>query len=183
MSFSALVKIIKEDWQAHDRDWTRPGLRALAFYRFGVWRMQIRSIWLRAPLSVLYRFLFRHARNVYGIELPYSAQIGHRVVFEHQHGIVIHGQCQIGDDSIIRQGVTIGNRYPDEPTAAPILGCRVNVGAGAKILGNVVIGNDVTIGANAVVLKDIPACATAIGVPARVILNDSPKVSHLAAIS
>lgn len=182
MSFSALLHIIKEDWQAHGRDWTRPGFRALAFYRFGVWRMQIRSKWLRAPFSVLYRFLYRHARNVYGIELPYSAKIGHRVVFEHQHGIVIHGRCQIGDDSVIRQGVTIGNRYQDRDTEAPILGRRVNVGSGVKMLGNLVIGDDAIIGANAVVLIDIPPNATAVGVPARVISGSNSEDSHLRAV-
>lgn len=182
MSFSELLNIIKQDWQAHDRDWTRAGFRALAFYRFGVWRMQIRSKWLRAPFSVVYRFLYRHARNVYGIELPYSARIGQRVVFEHQHGIVIHGMCQIGDDSIIRQGVTIGNRYQNEPAAAPVLGCRVSVGAGAKILGQLTIGDDAVIGANAVVLKDVPAGATAIGIPAQIILPDNKTEPRLAAI-
>ncbi len=182
MSFSALLQIIKEDWQAHGRDWTRPGFRALAFYRFGGWRMQIRSKWLRAPFSILYRLLYRHARNVYGIELPYCARIGRRVVFEHQHGIVIHGLSQIGDDTVIRQGVTIGNRYPDRDSEAPVLGSRVNVGAGAKILGNIVIGDDVIIGANAVVLTDIPAKATAIGVPARIMKTRASQDQHLAAI-
>lgn len=183
MSFPALCQNIKQDWQAHDRDWTRPGFRALAFYRFGVWRMQIRSKWLRAPFSILYRCLYRHARNVYGIELPYSAQIGQRVVFEHQHGIVIHGGCQIGDDSIIRQGVTIGNRYPHAPADAPVLGCRVSVGAGAKILGALTIGDDAIIGANAVVLKDVPARSTAIGVPAKIIMHSPPKKTHLTVMS
>ncbi len=183
MTFSQLLQTIRQDWQAHGRDWTRAGFRALAFHRFGVWRMQIRSKWLRAPCSVLYRFLYRHARNVYGIELPYSAQIGKRVVFEHQHGIVIHGMCQIGDDSIIRQGVTIGNRYQNEPAAAPILGCRVNVGAGAKILGQLTIGDDAVIGANAVVLINVPAGATAIGVPAQILLPNNQTQTQLAAIS
>ncbi|HAJ60177.1 MAG TPA: serine acetyltransferase, partial [Cyanobacteria bacterium UBA8543] len=102
---------IKEDWIAHGRDWTKPGFRAVAVYRFGVWRMNVKPILLRAPLSILYRALFRKIRNTYGIELPYSAQLGRRVIVEHQSGIVIHGDCVIGDDCIIRQGVTMGNRY------------------------------------------------------------------------
>lgn len=163
---------IKEDWIAHGRDWTKPGFRAVAVYRFGVWRMTLKPILLRAPFSILYRALYRKVRNTYGIELPYSAQLGRRVVIEHQSAIVIHGDCVIGDDCIIRQGVTMGNRYLDRPFDAPKLGARVNVGAGAKIFGNITIGDDVNIGANAVVLSDIPPGKTAVGIPAK-ILGDS----------
>jgi serine O-acetyltransferase len=160
---------IKEDWIAHGRDWTRPGFRTMAVYRFGVWRMGIKLSVLRAPMSLIYRCKFRSCRNVYGIELPYSAKVGRRVVIEHQGGIVIHGNAEIGDDSIIRQGVTLGNRTMDKPLDAPKLGRSVNVGAGAKILGAVTIGDGAVIGANAVVLIDVPAGATAVGVPARIL--------------
>ncbi len=163
---------IKEDWIAHGRDWTRPGFRAVAVHRFGVWRMKIKPLLLRAPFSILYRALFRKVRNTYGIELPYTVQLGRRVIIEHQSAIVIHGDCVIGDDCIIRQGVTMGNRYLDRPFDAPKLGKRVNVGAGAKIFGNVTIGDGANIGANAVVLCDVPAGATAVGIPAKII---SPK--------
>lgn len=157
---------IQEDWIAHGRDWTKPGFRAVAVHRFGVWRMSIEPKLLRAPFSILYRALYRKVRNTYGIELPYSVKLGRRVVIQHQHGIVIHGNASIGDDCIIRQGVTIGNRYLNRPFEAPQLGNRVNVGAGAKILGNVTIGDRANIGANAVVLSDIPAGKTAVGIPA-----------------
>jgi serine O-acetyltransferase len=160
---------IKEDWIAHGRDWTKPGFRAVAVQRFGVWRMQVEPKLLRAPLSVLYRSLYRKIRNTYGIDLPYTVKLGRRVIVEHQGAIVIHGYCTIGDDSIIRQGVTLGNRYLDKPLESPQLGDRVNVGAGAKILGGVSLGDDVNIGANAVVLSDIPAGQTAVGIPAKII--------------
>lgn len=160
---------IQEDWEAHGRDWTLPGFRAVAVQRFGVWRMNIQPKLLRAPLSILYRMLYRHVRNVYGIDLPYTVKLGRRVVIEHQGAIVIHGYCYIGSDSIIRQGVTLGNRYLERPLEAPKLGERVNVGAGAKILGNVTIGDDVNIGANAVVLSDIPPGKTVVGIPAKII--------------
>lgn len=161
-----LWTLVHDDWVAHGKDWTKPGFRAIAIYRFGVWRMGIKTFLFRAPFSVFYRMLFRFARNVYGIELPHSAFIGERVVFEHQHGIVIHGAAQIGDDCIIRQGVTIGNRWVSEPSAAPLIGNRVNVGAGATILGSVIIGDDAAVGANAVVLQDVPPGASAVGNPA-----------------
>ncbi len=161
---------IHEDWLAHGRDWTKPGLRAVAVHRFGVWRMRVQPKVLRAPLSVFYRMLYRYVRNVYGIDLPYTVQLGRRVVIEHQGAIVIHGNAVIGDESIVRQGVTLGNRYLERPFDAPRLGRRVNVGAGAKILGAVSVGDDAQIGANAVVLTDVPAGATAVGIPARTIV-------------
>lgn len=160
---------IVEDWIAHGKDWTKPGFRAVAVHRFGVWRMRLEPKLWRAPFSLVYRMLFRRVRNHYGIELPYSVQLGRRVVIEHQGAIVIHGHSVIGDDSIIRQGVTLGNRYLDQLLAAPVLGRGVNVGAGAKIFGAVTIGDQANIGANAVVLVDVPAGATAVGVPAKII--------------
>lgn len=165
----ALLDQIREDHRAHGRDWTRPGFRAVAVHRFGTWRMGVRSKVLRAPLSLLYRWAFRHCRNVYGIELPYTVALGRRVIVEHQGGIVVHGASVIGDDCIIRQNCTLGIRSLDALDAAPILGRRVNVGAGAAILGRVTIGDDAAIGANAVVLADVPAGALAAGVPARIL--------------
>ena len=160
---------IKEDWIAHGKDWTKPGFRAVAVQRFGVWRMKIKPKLLRSPFSILYRALYRKIRNNYGIDLPYTVKLGRRVIIEHQSCIIIHGYSTIGDDCIIRQGVTIGNRYLENPFDTPKLGARVNVGAGAKILGNVTIGDDVNIGANAVVLVDIPTSRTAVGIPAKII--------------
>lgn len=167
-TLSALREQWREDWEAHERDWTRPGFRAVAVHRFGNWRMNIRSKILRAPFSLFYRMLYRRVRNGYGIELPYSVKLGRRVVFEHQGAIVVHGSTVIGDECVIRQGCTLGNRHLDQPFDAPNLGARVNVGAGAVILGAIAIGDDANIGANAVVLKDVPPGALATGVPATI---------------
>ena len=163
---SELFSVIGEDYRAHGREWSRPGFRAMAVYRFGVWRMTIQSRWLRMVPSFIYKSAFRFCRNIYGIELPYTAVIGRGVVIEHQGGIVVHGDTVIGDGSIIRQGCTLGIRSLDRPSDAPVLGCNVNVGAGAAILGKVHIGDGAQIGANAVVLKDVPAHWLAVGVPA-----------------
>ena len=171
----SLLQQIREDWIAHGRDWTKPGFRAVAVQRFGVWRMKLEPKLLRAPFSIVYRALYRKMRNTYGIELPYTVKLGRRVIFEHQGGIVIHGNCSIGDDSIIRQGVTLGNRYLEKPFEAPQLGKKVNVGAGAKIFGEVNIGDNAQIGANAVVLCNIKPGATAVGVPAKIIDSKSSK--------
>ena len=107
-SSPGLWQLIHEDWEAHGRDWTKPGFRAIAIHRFGVWRMKLHPKLVRAPFSLVYRWCYRRARNHYGIDLPYSVQLGRRVVIEHCGAIVIHGDVRIGDDCIIRQGVTIG---------------------------------------------------------------------------
>jgi serine O-acetyltransferase len=163
-----LVRVWIEDWKAHERDSTRPGFRALAVYRFGNYRMHFPR-YQRAGMSMCYRMLFRYVRNHYSIELPYSAKVGRRVVIEHQGAIVIHGNSVIGDECVLRQGVTLGNRHLQAPFDAPVLGRAVNVGAGAKILGAVRIGDGASIGANSVVLRDVPAGATAVGIPARLL--------------
>lgn len=175
-----LWQLLREDWIAHERDWTKPGFRAVAAYRFGVWRMRVQPKWLRAPLSVIYRMAYRHVRNVYGIDLPYTVQLGRRVVIEHQGAIVIHGRAIIGDETILRQGVTLGNRYLERPLDAPCLGKRVNVGAGAKILGAVRVGDEAQIGANAVVLSDVPAGATAVGIPASILPPGESRLNGVA---
>jgi len=170
--------LIRESWIAHDKDWTRPGFRAVLVCYIGKWRMGISNKFLRAPLSVIYRFFFRYVRNHYGIELPYTVNLGARVIFEHQHGIVVHGRATIGDDSIIRQCVTIGNRYLSSIEDAPVIGKRVNIGAGAVILGDIIIGDDSSIGANAVVLHNVSPGVTVVGNPAKPIVKLSQSSSE-----
>ncbi|RZL97790.1 MAG: serine acetyltransferase, partial [Sphingomonas sp.] len=88
MTFREMRALIGEDYRANGSDATRAGFRTLMVYRFGVWRMSVRSKLLRAPLTMIYRRAFVHCRNVYGIELPFTAKVGRRVVIEHQGGIV-----------------------------------------------------------------------------------------------
>lgn len=139
------------------------------------------SLWLFAipiqqqigeiPFGAVHLVLAKLAEIVCGVTIGVSANIGKRLIIEHSGAIVIHGNSVIGDDCIIRQGVTIGNKRLDDPFGAPVIGDRVNVGAGAKILGRVHIGNDVEIGANAVVIHDVPDGAIAVGIPARIIIR------------
>lgn len=159
----------REDWIAHGRDWTRPGFRAVVVCRLGKLQVDSPRRGVRLLVRHLHRALYRRVRNRYGIELPYTVKLGRRAVIEHQGAIVIHGYAEIGDDCIVRQGVTIGNRHIERPFDAPRLGARVNVGAGAQILGAVAVGDDARIGANAVVLRDVPSGATAVGVPAAIV--------------
>ena len=159
---------IQEDWNSHERDIWRQGLWVMMVYRFGRWRYRFGWRIIRAPLSLLYKILFKCIQIVTGIELPCEATIGKRFRIDHFGGIIISGDTVLGDDVVVRNGVTIGLRRTGV-RGSPVIGNRVDIGAGAKILGSIAIGDDVAIGANAVVLKDVPANSIAIGVPARII--------------
>jgi serine O-acetyltransferase len=147
------------------------GFWALQVYRLGHLRYRFQTKLARYPLGVLHIVLAKLVEMLCGVTIGVSAKIGRRLVIEHSGAIVVHGNAVLGDDCIIRQGVTIGNRRMDRPLDAPHIGHRVNIGAGAKILGAVRVGDDAEIGANAVVITDVPAGAIAVGVPARIILR------------
>jgi serine O-acetyltransferase len=158
---------IREDWRTYEGDLTRQGLGVMLVYRFGRWRYTIQQQWLRLPMSILYKMLKLLSQILTGIDLPCEVQVGRRLTIEHFGDIIISGDTVIGDDVVIRNGVTIGLKRTGI-VGAPIIGNRVDIGAGAKILGAIRIGDDVVIGANAVVLKDIPANSLAVGVPAMI---------------
>ena len=158
---------LREDFNTHQRDPWRQGVWVLAVYRFGRWRYGVRPAWLRPPLSLLYKFLKIGVQITTGIDLPCETRIGRRLLIEHFGGIIISGDTVIGDDVTLRHGVTLGLRRTGV-AGAPVIGDRVDIGAGAKILGPVRIGAGAVIGANAVVLCDVPAGALAVGVPARI---------------
>lgn len=156
---------IREDWRTYEGDLTRQGLWVLLVYRFGRWRYSLKQRWLRLPFSILYKILKLLSQILTGIDLPCEVAIGRRLVIEHFGDIIISGDTILGDDVVIRNGVTIGLKRTNVP-GAPVIGNRVDIGAGAKLLGPIRIGDDVVIGANAVVLQDIPANSLAVGVPA-----------------
>ena len=159
---------IREDYRAHDRDWSRRGFWTMLVYRFGRWRYSIRWRPLRMPFSLAYKILKVLAEILTGIELPCEVTLGHRFVIDHFGGIIISGDAVFGDDCRIRNGVTIGLRTTGQ-RGSPVIGSRVDIGAGAKLLGPIHIGDDVAIGANAVVITDVPSNSIAVGVPARVL--------------
>jgi serine O-acetyltransferase len=173
-----MFDLIREDFNAHDRDPWRQGVWAMLVYRFGRWRYGVRPALLRRPLSLLYKFMKIGAQITTGIDLPCEAQVGRRLVIEHFGGIVVSGDSVIGDDVTLRHGVTLGLRRTGVP-GAPVIGNGVDIGAGAKILGPVRIGDGAVIGANAVVLCDVPAGMLAVGIPAR-IKNRRPALREAA---
>ena len=142
--------------------WTSPGLHAVWAYRFA------HKLW-KAKRRILARMVSNYAKFWTGIEIHPGAQIGRRLVIDHGVGVVIGETAVIGDDVLIYHGVTLGGRTLDPVKRHPTVGDRVIVGAGAKLIGNITIGNDCRVGANAVVTKDMPAGTVAVGVNARLV--------------
>jgi serine O-acetyltransferase len=156
---------LRTDFRAHGRDWGAQGFWVMIVYRFGRWRYDVRPAFLRKVCSLVYKVLFKLAQILTGIELPCEVVVGRNFVIDHFGGIIISGYARFGDNCRIRNGVVVGLRRVDEP-CAPVIGNNVDIGAGAKLLGPIKVGDNVVIGANAVVLTDVPANSIAIGVPA-----------------
>ena len=145
------------------------GLHAVWFHRIShaLWNIGLK--WIARVLSMVSRFIT-------GIEIHPGAKIGQRVFLDHGLGIVIGETTEIGDDCTIYQGVTLGGTSLYKGVKRhPTLGKGVVVSAGAKVLGGFTVGDGARIGSNAVVLKEIPAGATAVGIPARVLHPDLPQ--------
>lgn len=139
-----------------------PGFHAMLFHRLahGLWG---------AGLKWLARFVSHLSRWLTGIEIHPGATIGRRFFIDHGMGVVIGETAEIGDDCTLYHGVTLGGTSWNKGKRHPTLGRSVVVGAGAKILGPITVGDGARIGSNAVVVKEVPAGATAIGIPARIV--------------
>jgi serine O-acetyltransferase len=144
-----------------------PGLHALTWHRWvthPLWRWNWR--WLA-------RWLSHWARWLTGIEIHPGASIGRRVFIDHGMGVVIGETAEVGDDCTLYHGVTLGGVKWDRVKRHPTLGRKVVVGAGAKILGPILVGDGAKIGSNAVVVRDVAAGATAVGIPARIVSGEA----------
>jgi serine O-acetyltransferase len=166
------LALLREDLRNHGGTVFEQGFWAVAVHRFGNWRMGFPRV-VRAPLTFLYRIMFLFVECAAGISLPYTIQLGRRVRIWHHSGIILHARS-IGDDVHIRQNTTMGIVSVDRPLDIPTIGNRVDIGCGACILGGITIGDDCKIGANAVVIADIPPGSTAVGIPARVVRRSAP---------
>ena len=162
---SAIYPNILADLRSHGGNWAAQGFWALVVYRFGRWRYGVRPLVLRKALSLIYRVAYKAVQIVCGIELPCEVELGRNFVIDHSGGIVISGYAKFGDNCRIRNGVVVGLSRVDDP-CAPVIGNNVDIGAGAKLLGRITIGDNCLIGANAVVICDVPANSVAVGVPA-----------------
>ncbi len=158
---------IKKDLQNYKGDWAAQGFWVMLVYRFGRWRYQVKPAILRKFFSFIYKFLYKLIQIITGIEFPCEVEIGENFIIDHFGGIVVSGYAKFGDHCRIRNGVVVGLKNVHH-VRAPVFGNDVDIGAGAKILGEIHIGNHVFIGANAVVLTDVPDHSIAVGVPATI---------------
>ena len=132
-----------------------------------VWLHRIAHRWWRSGLRLPARLLSQAARAATGVEIHPAATIGRRLFIDHGMGVVIGETARIGDDCMIYHGVTLGGRSSARERRHPSIGDRVVIGAGAVVLGPIALGSDVSVGANAVVVKDAPDGAVLVGIPAR----------------
>ena len=146
-----------------------PGLHALVYYR-------IAHVLYKMRLFFLARLLSQVARFFTGIEIHPGAKIGKRFFIDHGLGVVIGETAIVGDDVLLYQGSTLGGTGIVKGKRHPTVGSNVVIGAGAKVLGNIVIGDNSYIGANAVVVKDVPSNSTVVGVPGRITKQDGKKM-------
>ena len=125
------------------------------------------------------RFISQAARALTGIEIHPGAKIGRGLFIDHGMAVVIGETAELGDNCTLYQGVTLGGTGKDVGKRHPTLGNNVMVGAGAKVLGPFKVGDNAKIAANAVVLKEVPAGATAVGIPAKIVRRDGARVDDL----
>lgn len=159
---------IIEDCRAQQEGLLSQGFWALLVYRLSHGRINCRIPIVRQVWYVCNRIAGKFIEFATGIMLPESAKIGRRLRIEHFGTIIVHGRSTIGNDCVIRQGVTIGIKDVTDILAAPTIGNHVDIGAGAILLGRIHVGDHVVIGANAVVISDVPAMSIAVGVPAKI---------------
>ena len=145
------------------------GLHAIIAYR-------INHVLWKAGLRFIARWLAQVSRFFTGIEIHPAAQIGKGLFIDHGMGVVIGETSIVGDNVTLFQGVTLGGTGKETGKRHPTLGDNIVVGAGAKILGNIIIGSNTYIGANAVVLRDVPANSTVVGVPGHVTKQDGKRI-------
>jgi serine O-acetyltransferase len=151
-----------------------PGVHALVIYRLSNW------LW-RNHFKFLGRFLSSIGRFLTGVEIHPGATIGHRFFIDHGMGVVIGETATIGDDVTMYHDVTLGGTSLSKGIRHPQIGNHVIIGAGAQLLGPIRVGNFARIGSNAVVVKDVDADSTVVGIPARVVSEKIPKDHHFEA--
>ncbi|MBM3250020.1 MAG: serine O-acetyltransferase [Candidatus Omnitrophica bacterium] len=145
------------------------GLHALIAHR-------IAHFFYKAHMFFLARLISQFSRWMTGIEIHPGATIGNRFFIDHGMGVVIGETAIVGDDVLLYQGVTLGGTGLEKGKRHPTIGNNVVVGTGAKILGNITVGDNSYIGANAVVIRDVPANSTVVGVPGRITKQDGKKI-------
>jgi serine O-acetyltransferase len=145
------------------------GLHALIYHRIANFLYRLRFYFFARSLS-------QFARFITGIEIHPGAKIGKRFFIDHGMGVVIGETAIIGDDVLLYQGVTLGGTGLEKGKRHPTIGNNVVIGGGAKVLGNITVGDNSYIGANSVVIKDVPPNSTVVGVPGKITKQDGKKI-------
>jgi serine O-acetyltransferase len=191
----SLREIIKEDARMYGCDPSILSLAGLYFKRPGFyitfWFRLINAsqgeMWWRRIIRLFLRVIYRHASLKTGVDISYRTIIGPGLYIPHTAAIVINGDCQLGAHVYLGHEVTLGATHRGKNKGCPRLGSRVFVGPGAKVFGDIAIGDDAAIGANAVVIDAVPAQAVVGGIPAKIIsmqgseglLPSTRKAAHL----
>ncbi len=152
---------------------TYSGLHAIWAHRVAHWFYRRRMFGMARWVSQVSRFFT-------GIEIHPGAVIGSRLFIDHGMGVVIGETCEIGDDVVLYQGVTLGGTGKEKGKRHPTLGNNVVVSSGAKVLGSFRVGDNARIGANAVVLQEVPDNSTVVGIPGRIVKRNGQRVDKLA---
>ncbi len=169
MSFRARLREDLDTVKAHDPA-ARGDVEIMINYSgmHAIWAHRLaHKLWQRESTRTLARTLSQFTRFMTGVEIHPGATIGHRFFIDHGMGVVIGETTEIGDDVMIYHGVTLGGRSLEKGKRHPTIGDRVTIGAGAKVLGPVLIGADSAIGGNSVVVHDHPEDSIITGIPAR----------------
>ncbi len=152
--------------------WLYNGLHAVMYHRVAHWLFT-------HHMKFLGRWVSQIARRRTGVEIHPAAKIGRRLVIDHGMGIVIGATAEIGDDCLFYQGVTLGGTGAARGKRHPTIGNNVMIGCGAKVLGPFKVGDNARIAANSVVLNEVPANSTVVGVPGRVVRLNGEKLDHI----
>ena len=152
--------------------WLYNGLHAIIYHRVAHWLFT-------HHMKFLGRWVSQIARRRTGVEIHPAAKIGRRLVIDHGMGIVIGETAEIGDDCLFYQGVTLGGTGAARGKRHPTIGNNVMIGCGAKVLGPFKVGDNARIAANSVVLNEVPANSTVVGVPGRVVRLNGEKLDHI----
>jgi serine O-acetyltransferase len=151
---------------------TYSGLHAVWWHRIAHWFFKHRLFTIARILSQISRFMT-------GIEIHPGAVIGDRLFIDHGMGVVIGETCVIGDDVVLYQGVTLGGTGKEKGKRHPTIGSNVVISSGAKILGSFKVGDNSRIGSNSVVLQEVPANSTVVGIPGKIVKRDGKRVNRL----
>lgn len=151
---------------------TYSGLHAIWAHRLAHW-------FYRKKFFTIARVISQTSRLITGIEIHPGATIGKRLFIDHGMGVVIGETCEIGDDVLIYQGVTLGGTGKEKGKRHPTIGNNVVIGSGAKVLGSFTVGSSSNIGSNSVVLREVPPNSTVVGIPGKIVIQNGKRADRL----